>query len=424
MEKSKREARQARLTESATSRWLSTSMKASLMLDYADGTLPSPVTAARYLSDLSEELGDVVSLSGGTIGDRLPPDFVRDAARAAVDKYPHYPGVKGHKDLRQAISRKLERENSMHADPDDEVLITIGAQQVIDSTFRILVGAGDEVLLFDPEYASTEPAIRMAGGHVVPVPLTLEKGEWRFDFDQLARRASRKTKLIVMSNGGNPSGIVYTREELEQIADLARRLDCWVFSDEEYEKTLLDGTTHYSIASLPGMKERTVTAFSFSKAYGMTAYRIGYAVGPAKVIDHMHSILRFSLQACSAVGQRAAHAVLTGDMEPWLRDNIANLERKRDYLVDRLNRIPGIRCNTPKGCYFTFPDVRGLGMPTFQLAEHILRRGRVSVAPGFEFGPKGEGHLRVSFCFGMEQITEGMNRLERALAELPARRSA
>ena len=144
-----------------------------------------------------------------------------------------------------------------------------------------------------------------------------------------------------MSNGGNPSGIVYTREDLERIADLARRLDLWVFSDEEYEKTLLDGTTHYSIASLPGMKERTVTAFSFSKAYGMTAYRIGYAVGPAKVIDHMHSILRFSLQACSAVGQRAAHAVLTGDMEPWLRDNIANLERKRDYLVDRLNRIPG-----------------------------------------------------------------------------------
>ena len=123
MENSKREARQARLTESATSPWLSGSMKASLMLDYADGGLPSPVTAARYLGDLSEELGDVVSLSGGTIGDRLPPDFVRDAAREAVDKYPHYPGVKGHRDLRQAISRKLERENGMVADPDDEVLI-------------------------------------------------------------------------------------------------------------------------------------------------------------------------------------------------------------------------------------------------------------------------------------------------------------
>jgi aspartate/methionine/tyrosine aminotransferase len=425
VEKSKREARQARLTDSATSAWLSPSMKASLMLDdYADRNLPSPVTAARYLSDLSEELGDVVSLSGGTIGDRLPPDFVRDAAREAVDKYPHYPGVKGHRDLRQAISRKLERENGMAADADDEIIVTIGAQQVIDSAFRVLVGAGDEVLLFDPEYASTEPAIRMAGGRVVPVPLTLEKGEWRFDFEALARRATRKTKLLVMSNGGNPSGIVYSREELDRIADLARRLDFWVFSDEEYEKTTLDGTTHCSIASFPGMKDRTITAFSFSKAYAMTAYRIGYAVGPAKVIDHVHSILRFSLQACSAVGQRAAHAVLTGDMGPWLRDNLANLERKRDYLVDRLNRIPGVRCNTPKGCYFTFPDVRGLGMPTFQLAEHLLRRGRVAVAPGFEFGRLGEGHIRLSFCFSIEQITEGMNRLERALGELPAPRTA
>ena len=172
------------------------------------------------------------------------------------------------------------------------------------------------------------------------------------------------------------------------------------------------------------MKERTVTAFSFSKAYGMTAYRIGYAVGPAKVIDHMHSILRFSLQACSAVGQRAAHAVLTGDMEPWLRDNIANLERKRDYLVDRLNRIPGIRCNTPKGCYFTFPDVRGLGLATVRAggARPAARPRRRRA--GFEFGPKGEGHIRVSFCFSQEQITEGMNRLERALGELPAPRSA
>ena len=333
MENSKREARQARLTESATSPWLSGSMKASLMLDYADGDLPSPVTAARYLGDLSEELGDVVSLSGGTIGDRLPPDFVRNAAREAVDKYPHYPGVKGHRDLRQAISRKLERENAMVADPDDEVLITIGAQQVIDSTFRILVGAGDEVLLFDPEYASTEPAIRMAGGRVVPVPLALEKGEWRFDFEALARRATRKSKLLVMSNGGNPSGIVYSREELEQIADLARRLDLWVFSDEEYEKTLLDGTTHYSIASLPGMKERTVTAFSFSKAYGMTAYRIGYAVGPAKVIDHMHSILRFSLQACSAVGQRRGPC---------------RAHRRHGAMAPRQHRQPGAQARLPR----------------------------------------------------------------------------
>jgi aspartate/methionine/tyrosine aminotransferase len=136
-------------------------------------------------------------------------------------------------------------------------------------------------------------------------------------------------------------------------------------------------------------------------------------------MDHMQSILRFSIQACSAVGQRAAHAVLVGDMAPWLADNTANLQRKRDYLVARLNRIPGIRCNVPKGCYFVFPDIRGLGLTSIQLAEHVLREGRVSMAPGVEFGRHGEGHMRISFCFGMEQIETGMTRFEQALARLP-----
>jgi len=416
----KREARQARLAQAADAPWLSDSMKATLMPEYAEVRLPSPVTAARYLGDLAEELGGVLSLSGGTIGDMLPPEFVREAAREAVDNYPHYPGVKGYKDFREAVVGKLERENGILADPDDEIIPTIGCQQVIDSTFRVLVNSGDEVLLLDPEYASTEPAIRMAGGRVKPVPLSWDGTDWRFDFEALASQASRNTKMLVMSNGGNPSGIVYSREELEQIAGLARTLDFWVFSDEEYEKTLFDGAVHHSIAALPGMKERTVTGFSFSKAYAMTAYRIGYMVAPARVIDHVHSIVRFSLQACSAVGMRAAHAVLTGDMATWLQASTANLQKKRDYLAQRLNSIPGIRCNRPRGCYFVFPDVRGLGLPSFELASHVLREGRVSVAPGFEFGRNGEGHIRVSFCFSVEQIAEGMDRFERAVAKLPA----
>jgi aspartate/methionine/tyrosine aminotransferase len=411
-----KDRRRARMIASRDAAWLSDSMKAA----FTSGDEVDPIISARYLGDLGEELGGVISLSGGTIGDMLPPDFVREAARNAVEAYPHYPGVKGYRDLRQAISQKLARENGIEADPDDEVLPTIGAQQVIDSAFRILISPGDEVLLMDPEYASTEPAIRMAGGTVVPVPLHLDGGEWRFDVEELARRASPRTKLLVMSNGNNPTGIVFSREELEQIAELARTFDFWVFSDEEYEKTLFDGAEHVSIASLPGMHERTVTAFSFSKAYGMTAYRIGYAVGPAAFIDHLYSILRFSIQACSAVGQRAAHAVLTGDMQPWLAESTANLQRKRDYIVDRLNRIPGVRCNTPRGVYFVFPDVRGLGLGSVELAEHVLREGRVAVAPGSQFGPMGEGHLRVSFCPSFENIEEGVNRFERALATLPA----
>lgn len=420
MDGSAKDQRRARMIDSCDAPWLSDSMKAA----FTTCDARDPVISARYLGDLGEELGGVISLSGGTIGDMLPPDFVRDAARNAVEAYPHYPGVKGYRDLRQAIAQKLARENGIEADPDAEILPTIGAQQVIDSAFRILLSPGDEVLLMDPEYASTEPAIRMAGGNVVPVPLHLDGTAWTFDAAELARRASSRTKMLVMSNGNNPTGIVYSREELEQIAEIAKSLDFWVFSDEEYEKTLFDGAEHVSIASLPGMRERTVTAFSFSKAYGMTAYRIGYAVGPARFIDHLYSILRFSIQACSAVGQRAAHAVLTGDMAPWLAESTANLERKRDYLVDRLNQIPGVRCNVPKGVYFVFPDVRGLGLDSVALAEHILREGRVSMGAGSQFGPSGEGHLRVSFCPSFENIKEGMDRFERALTTLPAAVSA
>ncbi len=421
MRQSKSSIRQGRLARAEDLPWLAARMKAITSKPAGqEPSWPNPVVFTRYLADLSEELGDVISLSGGTIGDMLPPEFVRNAAREAVEAYPHYPGIKGYRDLRQAIARKLERENRILADPDDDILPTIGCQQVIDSTFRLLVDPGDEVLIFDPEYASTAPAIHMAAGRVVPVPLGRRGAEWCFDFDELARRATTRTKLLVMSNPNNPTGIVYSQEELELIADLARTLDFWVFSDEEYEKTLFDGVKHHSIAALPGMKERVVTGYSFSKPFAMTAYRIGYMVGPAAIMDHMHSLLRFSIQACPAVGMRAAHAVLTGDMTSWLKASTASLQAKRDHLVERLNRIPGIHCNLPRGVYFVFPDIRELAHTSFDLAAHLLKEGRVSVSPGFQFGPNGEGHLRISFCPSMEQVNEGMDRFERAVVSLIA----
>ena len=411
------ETRRERLSNPDSFPWLAQRMRDTVdVARYRDAGLPNPVVAGRYLGDLAAELG-AVSLAGGTIGDMVPPEFVRDAARDAVDAYPHYPGVRGYRDLRQAIAAKLEHDNGILADPESELLPAIGCQQVIDFTFRILVDPGDEVLVFDPEYASTEPAIHLSGGRVVPVPLRWDGRDWHFDIGELERRASARTKLLVISNPSNPTGIVYRRRDLEAIAALARDHDFWVFSDEEYEKTLFDGARHTSIASLPGMKERTVTGFSFSKPYAMTPYRIGYVVGPTPFIDHFHSLLRFSIQACPAVGMRAAHAVLSGDMSAWLEASTANLRAKRDELMARLNAIPGIVCNLPQGVYFVFPDVRGLGLTSFELAERLLRRGKVAVAPGSSFGANGEGHLRISFCPAVETIREGMDRFEAALSD-------
>lgn len=406
------DARRQRLQQPEDFPWLSQQLRR------ADQGGANAIASARFLSDLAEQLDGVISLSGGTIGDMLPPSFVREAARAAVEAYPHYPGIKGYRDLRVAIADKLADYNSIEADPDDNILPTIGCQQVIDGTCRILVDPGDEVLVFSPEYGSTEPPLRMAGAKVVHVPLEYDGSTWRFDPKALESRASRATKLLVMSNPHNPTGIVFKRDDLEQIADLARSLDFWVFSDEEYERTLYDGRTHTSIASLPGMRERTVSGFSFSKPFAMTAYRIGYMVAPAAVMDHMHTILRVSIQACSAVGMRAAHAVLTHDMRPWLKESIANLDHKRRRVVARLNAIEGVQCHIPEGVYFAFPDVRSFGMTSFELAEYVLREARVTMVPGTGFGPNGEGHLRVSYCPALDAVEEGLDRFETALGKL------
>jgi aminotransferase len=406
--------RLARLHDAPGAPWLAERMKATVARDFCGNR---PVVEARYLGDLAEALGDVVNLAGGTIEDMLPPDFVREAAREAVEGWPHYPGVKGHHDLRRAIAAKLSRENGIAADPENEIIPTIGLQQVIDSVMRILVDPGDEVVLLDPEYASLAPTVDMAGGRIRRVPLACRDGEWRLDLDVLARAVSRNAKLLAFSNPNNPTGIVFTSEELEAIAELAQRHDFWVFCDEEYEKTLFDGVRHTSLASLPGMKERTITGYSFSKPYAMTAYRIGWMVGPAAVLDHMHTIVRASIQACPAVGLRAAHAVLTGDMRPWLEEKIRLLDSKRRYLVDRLNAMPGIRCNMPAGVYFVFPRI-DLGLSSFAFAERVLREGRVAVSPGSQFGPNGEGHVRISFCPSMDTIRTGLDRLEQVVAGL------
>ncbi|MGH2405786.1 MAG: pyridoxal phosphate-dependent aminotransferase, partial [bacterium] len=285
------EQRQERMRASGRAGWLSEASRRALLMEYENDGMPSPVLNAHRMGDLGREIEGVTNLSAGGQIHRQPPDFVVQALRTALDDGRfHYPGVRGDADLRQALAEKLARDNGIIADPESEILPTIGAQLPIDGTLRMLINPGDEVLLPDPEYASMEPVVRMYGGTPVPVPLREGTSGWAFDPDGARRRVGPKTKLFCFSNGNNPSGYLYTRDDLDAIAALAREHNLFVFSDEEYEKLVFDGRRHTSIASLPGMTERTISAFSFSKAYCLSGLRIGYMVGPAAVMDHMYNL--------------------------------------------------------------------------------------------------------------------------------------
>ncbi len=366
-----------------------------------------------------------MNLSAGGQIHRQPPAFVADAVHQAVDEGRfHYPGVRGDADLRVALAEKLTRDNGITADPHSEILPTIGAQMPIDGALRILVNPGDDVLLIDPEYASMEPVVRLYGGNVVPVPLHDASSGWVFDPDDLRRRITPHTRLLCFSNGNNPTGYLYTRADLDAIAALAREYDFFVFSDEEYEKLVFDGRPHHSIAAQPGMAERTVSAFSFSKAYCLSGMRIGYMVGPAAIMDHMYNVIRFSIQAVGALGQRAAMAVLRGPSESWLRDAVTDLQADRDYAAARLNAMPGVRVHPPSGCYFLYCHVDAGGLPSWRLAEYLLTEARISVISGHQFGRSGRSYLRVSGCVGRLRLQEGLDRMERALARLAVKTTA
>ncbi len=417
--------RQDRMRASVRAPWLSDRARRALLMEYEDEGMPSPVLNAQRMGDIGREIDGVVNLSAGGQIHRQPPDFVVQAVRAAIDEGRfHYPGVRGDADLREALAEKLSRDNGITADPESEILPTMGAQFPIDAALRVLINPGDEVLLPDPEYASMEPVIRMYGGDAVSVPLHDTAAGWAFDPADLKQRVSSRTKLVCLSNGNNPTGYLYTREDLEAIAALARRHNLIVFSDEEYEKLVFDGRRHTSIASLPGMAERTITAFSFSKAYCLSGLRIGYAVGPAAVLDHMYNVIRFGIQAVGALGMRAALAVLRGPSDVWLRGVVADLQADRDYALARLNRMPGVRVHSPVGCYFLWCHVEAAGMLSWELAEYLLREVRISVISGHQFGRSGRSYLRVSGCVGRQRLEEGLDRMARALERLrvaPAR---
>ena len=340
------------------------------------------------------------------------PEHIKEATKAALDAgIVHYGDFRGTLSFRQALARKLRAFNGLDYGID-EVLVTNGLTHASFAAFMAAIDPGDEVILLDPYYPQHVGKTELAGGKVVIAELD-KADNFAISKARIAAKIADKTRMIVLINPANPTGRVYSREELQQVADLAIEHDLLVLSDEVYEYITYGGAQHISIASLPGMRERTITCFAFTKAYSMDGWRIGYLAADARL---MPAILRIAMTDVTHVNvfiQEGARAAVEGPQDAMYALVEAD-RRKRDIVVQALNQMPGVRCAEPEGTIYAFPDISGTGRNSTDLAMAILHEAHVVVESGSFYGPSGEGHLRI--CFGSEseaRVTEAMDRLAR-----------
>lgn len=383
----------------------------------ADRTHQVEWSGIRIMFALADQIPDVVNLGIGQ-PDFDTPEFIRDAAKQALDEgYTRYPPAKGFADLRRVIAEKLKTENGIDADPDTEVYVAVGAMQVIFNTCLHMLNSGDEVIVIDPGY-DYYSQIRLFGG--VPVPVAVHESN-RFKVDPADIRAAitDKTKLMIVNTPSNPTGAIFDEQILRAIADLAIQNDIWVLADEPYEHILYDGHRHVSIGALEGMAERTISAFTLSKSYAMTGWRVGYTTAPKAIIDEMEKLMEHMVSGVTAIAQRAALAAISAPRD-CVREMVATYDKRRHLVHEGLNAIDGIRCLKPESTFYAFPNISSTGLSSWDFARYLVKEHKVAVVPGSIFGSAGEGYVRLSFAAGMDQLREGIARIARGVAALRA----
>jgi aminotransferase len=381
----------------------------------ADRTHEVEWSGIRIMFAMADQIPGVVNLGIGQ-PDFDTPVFIRDAAKEALDQgYTRYPPAKGFADLRRVIAEKVKTENRIVADPDSEVYVAVGAMQVIFNTCLHMLNPGDEVIVVDPGY-DYYSQIRLFGG--VPVPVAAhESNLFKVDPADIRAAITKKTKLMIINTPSNPTGAIFDEDILRAIADIAREHDIWVLSDEPYEHILFDGHRHISIGSFEGMAERTISAFTLSKSYAMTGWRVGYTVAPKAIIDEMEKLMEHMVSGVTAVAQRAALAAISGSQD-CVREMVATYDKRRHLVHEGLNAIDGITCINPESTFYAFPNITSTGLSSWEFAKYLAREHKVAVVPGSIFGSAGEGYVRLSFAASMEQLKEGIDRIARGVAAL------
>ena len=373
----------------------------------------------RKFFDILEEMKDAISLGVGE-PDFVTPWHIRDAGIYALEKgFTRYTSNAGMAELRREVSAYLSRRFHLQYDSVSQMVITVGGSEGIDLAFRCLLNPGDEVVIPVPSFVCYEPLVTMTGGVPVTVQTRVED-EFRLTAEQLCAAITPRTKLLVLPFPNNPTGAVMERADLEAIAEVLRDTDIMVLTDEIYAE-LTYGQRHVSIATLPGMYERTLVVNGFSKAHAMTGWRLGYICGPKEMIGQILKLHQFGIMSAPTTSQYAAiEAMRNGDKDiEQMRDEY---DGRRRYLVEGLRRI-GLPCFEPKGAFYVFPDIRGTGLSSDEFCERFLREEKVAVIAGSAFGAGGEGFVRCCYATAMKDIAEALVRMERFLARLENKQS-
>ncbi|MBR4030255.1 MAG: aminotransferase class I/II-fold pyridoxal phosphate-dependent enzyme [Clostridia bacterium] len=346
--------------------------------------------------------------------DFVTPWHIRDAGIRSLEKgQTYYTANSGLKNLRNEICNYFERRFNLSYN-ENEVLVTVGGSEAIDLCIRALVSEGDEVLIPEPCFVCYDPCVRLA--HGIPVPIvTEEKDDFILTPEKLKEKITPKTKLLILPFPNNPTGAIMDKEQIEAIADVLKDTNIAVLSDEIYGE-LTYGKKHFSIANVPEMKDRTIIVGGFSKAYAMTGWRLGFAVGNNSVISAMTKVHQFAIMSAPTTSQYAAiEALKNGDAD--IEEMASQYDLRRRYLIDRLNKM-GLKCFEAKGAFYVFPSIKITGLKSEDFCKQLLEKKKVAVIPGTAFGESGEGHIRISYAYSIETITKALDKIEEFLKEL------
>jgi aminotransferase len=369
----------------------------------------------RRFFDLANSMEGIISLGVGE-PDFITPWSICHASIQSIERgYTSYTEIEGQIELREEISYYMSNRFQVYYSPTTEIIVTVGGSQALDSSLRAIINPGDEVMIVEPSYVAYKALVSMAGGNPVPIVTSFEN-EFKPQPEQIKQAISPRTKAIILCFPNNPTGSLLNQQELEAIAEIIVEHDLLVITDEIYAELTYEEDTFYSIASIKGMRDRTILVSGFSKAFAMTGWRLGFICAPEWLTQPILKVLQHTTISVSTITQYGAIEALKNGQE-YIVEMRNSYRKRRNFLVKQLNEM-GLHCHLPEGAFYVFPSIRQTGLTSEQFAEKLLTRYKVAVVPGNAFGDSGEGYIRCSYATSMEKLQHAMERMRKFVGDV------